>query len=47
MHQLLPEDLQFRPESRITDTENASAGFPAGTLNWLPSSWTSNINQEQ
>jgi serine/threonine protein kinase len=47
MHQLLPEDLQFRPESRITDTEKVSAGFSAGTLNWLPPSWTNNINQEQ
>jgi hypothetical protein len=47
IHQLLPEDLQFRSESRITDTEKASAGFPAGTLNWLPQSWTNNINQEQ
>jgi serine/threonine protein kinase len=47
MHQLLPEDLQFRPESRITDTEKASAGFLSGTLNWLPPSWTNNVNREQ
>ncbi|MDR0608992.1 MAG: serine/threonine protein kinase, partial [Planctomycetaceae bacterium] len=44
MHQLLPEDLRFRPESRITDTEKASAGIPAETLNWLPPSWTNNIS---
>ncbi|MDR0706208.1 MAG: serine/threonine protein kinase [Planctomycetaceae bacterium] len=47
MHQLLPEDMQFRSESRITDTEKASAGFSVGTLNWLPQSWTNNVNQEQ
>ncbi|MDR2757675.1 MAG: serine/threonine protein kinase [Planctomycetaceae bacterium] len=46
IHQLLPEDLKFRPESRITDLEKANAGFPAGTLNWLPPSWTNNVNRE-
>ncbi|MDR2115435.1 MAG: serine/threonine protein kinase [Planctomycetaceae bacterium] len=44
IHQLLPEDLKFRSDSRITDTEKESAGFPADTLNWLPSSWTNNAN---
>lgn len=46
IHQLLPEDLRVHPESRITDTEKANAGFPADTLNWLPPSWTNNINRE-
>jgi hypothetical protein len=46
IHQLLPEDLRFHPESQITDTEKANAGFPADTLNWLPPSWTNNINRE-
>jgi hypothetical protein len=47
MYQLLPEDLEFRSESRLTDAEKMSAGFPAGTLNWLPPSWTDNVNREQ
>jgi hypothetical protein len=60
MHQLLPEDLRFRPEPRLTDTDTdsdtninsdsdsvkTSTGFPAGTLNWLPPSWTDNVNRE-
>ncbi|MDR3199349.1 MAG: serine/threonine protein kinase [Planctomycetaceae bacterium] len=46
-HQLLPEDLKFHSESPLTDAEKASAGFPAGTLNWLPPSWTNNPNNRE
>jgi hypothetical protein len=43
-HQLLPRDLipEFLPESRATDEEKNSTGFPIGTLDWLPPSWTNN-----
>ncbi|MDR0337623.1 MAG: serine/threonine protein kinase [Planctomycetaceae bacterium] len=47
MHQLLPEDLQFLPESRLTDTEKSLVGFPVELLNWLPPSWTDNTNRKQ